>query len=123
MFNFKTIFIILFHLIISNVYATTYDPCTIDNTCLGLFKIPKTNLGFPYYASKPLTEKNDNITKVMLMVHGIYRKADKYYTSLKNVSASSISYEEEKTILIAPWFIRNKDLDTKNIEPKLSSDI
>ncbi|SMD35965.1 hypothetical protein SAMN04488029_2633 [Reichenbachiella faecimaris] len=93
-------------------------PCTNTGSCLNTTELT-TGDGtgsFTFYANYPIYEPNatwENLSQAIIVVHGLERNADDYYSYLN----STLEQEElqENTILIAPFFKNNGEAENDDL--------
>ncbi|MCX2743632.1 Ig-like domain-containing protein [Mangrovivirga sp. M17] len=84
------------------------DPCLSGGNCENTFTIiadDNTESYFNYYANYPLQTElgiSENITKAIIVIHGINRNGDDYFNYLSN-TLSELNMHEN-TLLISPSF-------------------
>jgi pimeloyl-ACP methyl ester carboxylesterase len=64
------------------------------------------------YASYPLDQRNANVTRALIMVHGAGRNADHYFET--STGAAFLAGALENTIVVAPHFIAGNDKPKPN---------
>src|SRR6478752_6503666 len=64
------------------------------------------------YGSYPLDQRNANITRALIMVHGAGRNADHYFET--STGAAFLAGALDNTIVIAPHFIAGTDKPQAN---------
>ena len=72
-------------------------------------------LTVPYYSNHGVDQGSDNITQAVIVIHGVNRNADDYFNNMHGAA----SIEEgvlEKTIIIAPQFLKEEDIDFNNLD-------
>lgn len=77
------------------------------------------DISIPYYATHSLSEIDENISKIIIVVHGTNRNADDYFdnmTSALNQRPELI----EHTLIIAPQFLRIDDVQTFNVDESIA---
>ncbi|HEX5213837.1 MAG TPA: alpha/beta hydrolase [Vicinamibacterales bacterium] len=83
-------------------------PCTTaTDACVGWVVHGKGPARTMVYSSYKLTERNDNIRRALIMVHGTNRNADHYFSTA--VAAAFLAGALEDTIVVAPHLIINTD--------------
>jgi len=83
-------------------------PCTTaTDACLAWVIHGKGPARTMVYSSYKLTERNDNIRRALIMVHGTNRNADHYFSTA--VAAAFLAGALEDTIVVAPHLIINTD--------------
>ena len=66
-------------------------------------------INLPYFSNQDLFDSNININRAVIVIHGMNRNADDYYSSIFN-NATDLDILSE-TIIIAPQFLVTTDLD------------
>ena len=83
-------------------------PCTTaTDACVAWVIHGKGPARTMVYSSYKLTERNDNIRRALIMVHGTNRNADHYFSTA--VAAAFLAGALEDTIVVAPHLIINTD--------------
>lgn len=78
-------------------------PCTkAAAECLGYFSPKGATWRLPYYRSYPIDKANDDITLVVVVVHGISRTANHYFNDVSEAVAAS--HGQLHTLVVAPHF-------------------
>jgi hypothetical protein len=81
-------------------------PCIVANpTCTEWISFGKGTSRSMVYRTYSLTEKNGNITRALVMVHGANRDADNYFRTA--VGAAFFGHALEDTVVIAPRMASN----------------
>lgn len=93
-------------------------PCANTGSCLNTTTFTTTDgVGsFSFYSNYPIYESNaswENLTQAIIVVHGLERNADDYYSYLNN----SLEQEslEDNTILIAPFFKNSSEAENDDL--------
>ena len=68
----------------------------------------------PYYASHDIEEKNDDIERLVIVVHGTNRNADDYYNNMRGAMLQRPDIKDQ-TLIIAPQFITEIEVDDHNL--------
>lgn len=76
------------------------------NYCLGRLTF-STGQKTPYYRNHPINRPSKQITRAVIVVHGINRNADSYFMYVRK--AAQIEGRLKNTVIIAPKFQRRKD--------------
>ena len=83
-------------------------PCTTaTEACVAWILHGKGPARTMVYSNYKLTERNDNIRRALIMVHGTNRNADHYFSTA--VAAAFLAGALEDTIVVAPHLIINTD--------------
>lgn len=77
------------------------EPCTKADACRGQLTF-STGKKIPYYRTHPLNRPNDEITRAVIVIHGLSRNADGYFGYM--VRAARTERRLEDTLIIAPRF-------------------
>ncbi|MFH1143487.1 MAG: right-handed parallel beta-helix repeat-containing protein, partial [Candidatus Eisenbacteria bacterium] len=87
-------------------------------TCVSEYRItfrlgsgPGDTLQIPYDRNHALGESHPGFTRAVVMVHGTNRTACSYYDALE-LTASNAGHAEAYTLLLAPQFLIQEDLDS-----------
>jgi hypothetical protein len=84
------------------------QPClAATEACAELFPVPGTDAGLTVYRTHPLGERNDTITRAVLLVHGAGRNASDQFDTL--LAGALIAGTLDDTLLIAPRFASNHE--------------
>jgi len=79
-------------------------PCThADSSCTEILALPGVKGGTTIYRTYPIAGAPATITRAVIVIHGLGRDADSYYTSA--LAAGAIAHAMEDTIIIAPHFV------------------
>ncbi len=72
-------------------------------------------LSLPYYSSRPLTQPDASVTRLVISQHGASRNADAYFERMMKpaAQASALDY----TVVVAPQFLEAKDIQEWNLDP------
>ncbi len=70
------------------------------------------NLKFRTFVNKDLIKKNENVTRLIIVIHGMLRNAKDYFNHIEEVSEKN--QEAKSTLIIAPWFITKKELNAND---------
>ena len=85
--------------------AVAAPPCTADKEeCLRPVALAETARGM-VYSTYSLEERNETVTRALIVVHGAGRNADNYFRS--GVAAAFLANALENTIVISPRFASN----------------
>src|SRR5689334_22869697 len=96
--------------------ATAVGPCTADKEeCMRPVALPGAVQG-RVYSTYSLEDRNDAITRAVIVVHGAGRNADNYFRSA--VAAAFLANALDNTIVISPRFASN---DGKNCKDPLAA--
>ncbi len=88
-------------------------PCTTATpNCTAWVLFGKGPAKTMVYASYPLTVRNDNIRRALIMVHGTNRNADHYFSTA--MAAAFLAGATEDTIVISPHLIIASDPKAEN---------
>jgi hypothetical protein len=89
-------------LLVVLVAATAYGaPCTtVAAACTEFVTLAGGPARTMVYRSQPLTEKNEKITRALIVIHGTNRDADNYFRS--TLAAAFLAEALDDTVLIVP---------------------
>jgi len=96
-------------LILTNV--ANAESCVTAATCKGQTSL-SSGKKIPYYRNFPLGVANDEITRAVIVIHGMNRNADDYFEYA--ITAIASTGELDRTIVIAPQFQTKIDLPRDN---------
>ncbi len=103
-------------LAVASVAAASAGPCTkAAEKCTEFVPLEGGPSRSLIYRTYPLREKNENIRRALVVVHGASRDADNYFESA--VAAASRAKALEDTIVIAPRMASN---DGRNCRDRLA---
>ena len=91
--------------------ARAAKPCTDPAKCRGQLTL-STGKKIPYYRNYPLNKSNSNITRAVIVIHGLGRTADNYFRYV--VNAAQTEGKLESTLIIAPKFQIRADKRARN---------
>ena len=92
------------------------QPCTTaTDACAEFVRVPGAASGLKVYRSHPLGERNNAITRAMLLVHGAGRNAGDQFDTL--LAGAIIAGTLDDTLLIAPRFASNHQTCGDTIAP------
>lgn len=92
--------------------AIAATPCTADKEeCMRAVPLAGSARGLAY-STYSLDERNESVTRVLIVVHGAGRNADSYFRSA--VAAAQLSNALDNTIVIAPRFASNNGKSCKD---------
>ena len=72
-------------------------------------------LKIPFYANYDLFATNSTIDKAIVVIHGTNRNADEYFENME-VAAAVVSNLTENTLIIAPQFLTETDIDFHGLD-------
>ncbi len=88
--------------LITVVTAASAAPCVTPNACSEWVTFAAGPSRSLVYSSYPIGEKNEKITRALIVVHGANRNADDYFRT--GVAAAFLAGALDDTIVIAPRF-------------------
>lgn len=71
----------------------------------------------PVYASADLDAPQPNVTRAIIMVHGMLRNAKRYYATLRRAAAAAGQADAATTLLVAPQFLATLDMVPRQVNP------
>ncbi|MBT8219624.1 MAG: T9SS type A sorting domain-containing protein [Bacteroidia bacterium] len=74
------------------------------------FHVNGNELTVPFESSHPIDLADDEIKYGIIVVHGVNRNADEYYTNML-VAANMAPQDSDSTIYLAPQFLTESDID------------
>lgn len=74
-----------------------------------------TTLTVPYYSNLLIEVGSDDIKNAVIVVHGVNRNADDYFNNMSG-AADLENGVSAKTIIIAPQFLKEEDIDFNNLD-------
>jgi hypothetical protein len=88
-------------------------------TCPQWFQLwaGQQTLSMPCCWSHPLTEQNDTIQRVVIIIHGVLRNADEYYPNI--LAAVELAGAADTTLVIAPQFLLLEDITRFGLPPDI----
>jgi pimeloyl-ACP methyl ester carboxylesterase len=89
-------------------YGETRSFTTTSTTGIYL-NVEGNQLGIPYHRNLPLGADNFNITRAIIVVHGLDRAGERYFETISGI-ASEIPEVNENTIIISPQFLTEDDI-------------
>ena len=91
--------------------AQDEKPAAVERACPDVFEINKNNKTYAlrYASNHPIAEPNPKIKQLVIYIHGARRNGLDYYEW--GEKAVKTAGSDEKTLLIAPQFTSEKDLD------------
>ncbi len=95
---------------LSCIYAQTNN---LSGTFLE-FEVDHTVIKLPYYASQDLETADEEVERLVIVVHGTNRNADDYYANMRNALLQRPEIKE-KTLIIAPQFLTEIEIDDHNL--------
>jgi hypothetical protein len=113
-----------FGLLLLAAAAALPAPCasaTLD--CTEWIKPPAQQSRLLVYRSYPLEKKNENITRALVFVHGIYRDADNHFRTA--LAAAYLAHTLDDTVIVVPRFASNSNTpgnETENCRDTLAAD-
>lgn len=69
----------------------------------------------PYFSSRPLTQADERISRLVVVVHGTNRNADDYAEGI--LAAATQAGVQDETLIIAPQFLREQDIQAHDLTP------
>ncbi len=73
------------------------------------------DLGIPYHRNRPLGVDNPDITRAIIVVHGLDRAGETYFQTMSNIAAD-IPGSTDSTIIISPQFLTEDDINEQGLE-------
>lgn len=70
-------------------------------------------LKIPYYRNNSISSPNNNFKRAIVTIHGTNRNADDYFNNM--VSVATNAGKLNSTLIIAPQFLMEMDIDTNNL--------
>jgi pimeloyl-ACP methyl ester carboxylesterase len=98
----RTLFLLFFLTIPLPVFA---EPCLSVASCVEWVRLGSGESRSLIYRTYSLEERNDNIMRALIMVHGAGRDADNYFRTA--IAAAFLAGALENTIVISPRFASN----------------
>jgi hypothetical protein len=106
--------LLLLFLIPNSVKSQDEKPQAIERSCPSIFKVNKSGrlYSLRYASNHPIDKKNNNIKQLIIYIHGARRNGLDYYEWAEK--AVKVADNANETLLIAPQFTSEKDLQNNN---------
>lgn len=104
----RTVVLILGFFLMSNLSILAQIDVLADNSFV--FNKDGVNIALPYFSSENIHQANDEITKIILVVHGTNRNADDYFDNMMSALRKRPE-QSPHTLILAPQFLREDDID------------
>lgn len=103
---------VLVVLALSSAIAAATTPCTADKEeCIRWVALAGSSRGL-VYSTYSLDERNDSITRALVVIHGGGRNADNYFRT--SVAAAFLANALDNTIVVVPRFAANNGKTCKD---------
>ena len=116
----------LLTLVCSTLVLVTQSISQVDVVASEYFvtTIESTDFRLPYFSNKNIAVTNEEVTKIIIVVHGTNRNADDYFETMEDAMFQRAGLIDQ-TIIVAPQFLTEEDVEAFNLNrdyPYWSSD-